>query len=90
MALVSSGGGGWLECEGVVVLICPPNGVASLGVAVWDFGLGLLDGQRSPDAFRCLWVYGCGVRPYPWGLYAVWCLAYSSHRVEGVVGACEP
>ena len=23
-------------------------------------------------------------------MYAVWCLAYSSYRMEGVVGACEP
>ena len=36
--------GGWLGGKGVVVLICPPNGVASLGVAVWCLGLGLLDG----------------------------------------------
>ena len=34
------GGGGWLRGEGVVILICPPNGVASLGVAVRGFGLG--------------------------------------------------
>ena len=37
-------GGGWLGGEGVLVLICPPNGAASLGVAVWGLGLGLLDG----------------------------------------------
>ena len=43
--LVSTGGGGnWLGGEGVVVLVCPPNGVASLGVAVRGLGLGLLDG----------------------------------------------
>ena len=38
------GGGGWFGDEGVVVLICPPHGVAWLGVAVWGLGLGLLDG----------------------------------------------
>ena len=38
------GGGSWLGGEGVVVLICPPNGVASSGVAVRGLGLGLLDG----------------------------------------------
>ena len=37
-------GGPWLGGEGVVVLVCPPNGVASLGVAVRGLGLGLLDG----------------------------------------------
>ena len=42
--LVSRGGGAWLGGEGVLVLICPPNGVASLGVAVWGLGLDLLDG----------------------------------------------
>ena len=42
--LVSRGGGAWLGSEGVVVLICPPNGVAPLGVAVRGLGLGLLDG----------------------------------------------
>ena len=26
----------------------------------------------------------------PGDVYAVWCLAYSSYRVEVVVGACEP
>ena len=36
--------GHWLGGEGVVILICPPNGVASLGVAVRGLGLGLLDG----------------------------------------------
>ena len=30
--------------EGVVVLVCPPYGVAPLGVAVRGLGLGLLDG----------------------------------------------
>ena len=44
MGLVSRGGGGWSGGEGVVVLICQPNAVASLGVAVWGLGLGLLDG----------------------------------------------
>ena len=29
------GEGPWLGDEGIVVLICPANGVASLGVAVW-------------------------------------------------------
>ena len=38
------GGGGRLGGEGVMVLVCPPNGVASLGVAVRGLGLGLLDG----------------------------------------------
>ena len=38
------GGGAWLGGEGVVVMICPPNGVASLGVAVRGLGLGMLDG----------------------------------------------
>ena len=37
-------GGGRLGGEGVVVLVCPSNGLASLGVAVRDLGLGLLDG----------------------------------------------
>ena len=73
-----------------MVLICPQNGVASLGVALAGLGLGLPDGQRGPDILRCLWVYGCGVRTKTLGVYAVWCLAYFSRRVEGVVGACEP
>ena len=38
------GGGLVLGGEGVVVLVCPPNGVASLGVAVRGLGVGLLDG----------------------------------------------
>ena len=42
--LVSRGGAPGLGGEGVVVLVCPPNGVASLGVAVRGLGLGLLDG----------------------------------------------
>ena len=42
--LESRGGGGWLGGEAVVVLICPRNRVASLGVAVWHLGLALLDG----------------------------------------------
>ena len=37
-------GGPWLGGEGVVVLICLPKGVASLGVAVRGLALGLLDG----------------------------------------------
>ena len=41
--LVSSRGGPRLGGEGVVVLVCPPNCVASLGVAVRGLGLGLLD-----------------------------------------------
>ena len=45
VVLVSrGGGGGCLGGEGVVVLICPPNGVASLGVALRGLGLCLLDG----------------------------------------------
>ena len=46
-----------------MVLICPPKGVASLGVAVRGLGLGLLDRQRGSKVLRFLWVYGCGVRP---------------------------
>ena len=42
--LVSGWGGPWLGGEDAVVLVCPRNGVASLGVAVWGLGLGLLDG----------------------------------------------
>ena len=57
------GGGGWVGGEGVVVLTCPPNGVASLGVAVRGLGLGLLDPQRGPDVLRCLLVYGCCAHP---------------------------
>ena len=38
------GGGSWLGVESVMVLVCPPNGVASLGVAVGGLGPGLLDG----------------------------------------------
>ena len=64
MVLVSrGGGGGWLGGEGVLVLICPSNGVASLGVPVRGLGLGLLDGKRGPDVLCCLWFYGWGVRP---------------------------
>ena len=37
-------GGARLGGEGVVDLVCPPNGVASLGVAVRGLGLGMLDG----------------------------------------------
>ena len=37
-------GGAWLGGEGVLVFVCPPNGVASLAVAVRSGGLGLLDG----------------------------------------------
>ena len=37
-------GGPRLGGEGVVILVCPPNGVASLAVAVRALGLGLLDG----------------------------------------------
>ena len=44
VVLVSGRGGPRLGGEGVVVLVCPPNGVASLGVAVRGSGLGLLDG----------------------------------------------
>ena len=61
--MLMSGGGGWLGGEGVVVLICPLNGVASLGVAVWRLGPGLLDGLRRPDVLRCLWASGRGVCP---------------------------
>ena len=41
---VWGGGAGWFGDEGVLVLICPSNGVASLGVAVWGLCLRLLDG----------------------------------------------
>ena len=41
---VRGGGGGWVGGDGVVVLICPSNGVAWLGVAVWGLCLGLLVG----------------------------------------------
>ena len=44
VVLMSRGGGAGLGGEGVVVLICPPNGLASLGVAVRGLGLRLLDG----------------------------------------------
>ena len=44
VVLVSRGGGGWLGGEGVMVFLCPPNVVASLGVAVRGLGLALLDG----------------------------------------------
>ena len=37
-------GGPRLVGEGIVVLVCPPIGVASLGDAVRGLGLGLLDG----------------------------------------------
>ena len=57
------GGGGWLGGEGVVVLVCRPHVVASLGVAARGLGLGLLDGLSGRDGLRCLRVYGCGVRP---------------------------
>ena len=38
------GGGSRLGSENVVGLVWPPTGVASLGVALWGWGLGLLDG----------------------------------------------
>ena len=63
VVLVSRGGGAGFGAEGVVVFICPANGVASLGVAVWALGLGLLDGQRCPDVLSCLWASGRGVCP---------------------------
>ena len=44
VVLVSRGGGPGWGGEGVVVLVCPPNGVASLGVLLRGLGLGLLDG----------------------------------------------
>ena len=59
MLVSRGGGGGWLGGEGVVVLICPANGVASLGVAVRGLGLGLLDGQCRLDVLWCLWAQGC-------------------------------
>ena len=37
-------GGPWLGGEGIFVLNCPPNGVASFGVALSGLGLRLLDG----------------------------------------------
>ena len=39
-----SRGGAWLGGEGIVVLTCPPNGVALVGAALWGLGLSLLDG----------------------------------------------
>ena len=42
--LVSRGGAPCLGGEGVMVFVCPPNGVALLGVAMGGLGLGLLDG----------------------------------------------
>ena len=42
--LGSRGGGGLQGDEGAVVLICPPNGVAPLGVSMCGLGLGLQDG----------------------------------------------
>ena len=42
--LVSRGGGAWLGGEAVVVLVCPPNGVAPFSVAMRGLGLSLLDG----------------------------------------------
>ena len=63
VVLVSRGGGAWLGGEGVVVLTCLPNDVASLGVAVRGLNLGLLAGKSAPDALRCLWAYGRGVCP---------------------------
>ena len=52
--LVFRGGGALLGGEGVVVLVCPPNGVASFGVAVRGLGLGLLDGEGGLDVLHCL------------------------------------
>ena len=53
LPLLRLGGGRWCWCleggppvlggEGVMVLVCPANGIASLGVAVRGLGLGLLD-----------------------------------------------
>ena len=63
MLVSMGGGGGWLGGKGVVVLVRPPNGVASLGVAMRGLGPGLLDGQCGLDVLRCLWVHGYGVRP---------------------------
>ena len=70
-----------------MVLVCPPNRVASLGVAVWGLGVRLLDPKGGPAVLRCLWVYGRGVSPLARSVYAVQHLGYPSHRVEGVVGA---
>ena len=53
----------WFGGEGVVVFICPPYGVASLGLAMWGLGLGFLDGQGGIDVLRCLWIYSRGVCP---------------------------
>ena len=46
-----------------MVLVCQPNGVASLGDAVWGLGLGMLDGVGGIDVFRCLLVHGRDVCP---------------------------
>ena len=43
------GGGGWLQGEGVVILVCPPNGVSSFGVVVRGLGLGWLAIGWGPD-----------------------------------------
>ena len=63
MLVSRGGGGGWLGGEGVLVFICPQNGVATLRFAVRGLGLGLLDGECGPDVLRCLLVHGCGVCP---------------------------
>ena len=42
--LLSRGWGARLGGEGVVILVCPPKGVASFGVAERGLGLGLLNG----------------------------------------------
>ena len=52
--LVSGGGGGWLGGDGFVVLICSPEGAASLDIALWGLGLRLLDGWCGPDVLSCL------------------------------------
>ena len=60
-------GGGHLAGgdESLVISVCPPNDVASLGVVVWGLGLRLLDGWGGLAVLPCLWVYLRSVRPYP-------------------------
>ena len=64
MFVSRGGGGGWFGDEGVVVLICPPNGVASLsvlrsGVLVWACWMN----SAVLTASAACGFYGCGVHP---------------------------
>ena len=69
-----------------MVFVRPPDGVSLLRVAVWGLGVGLLDREDGLDVFWRLCVHGHCVCPYPWGVYAVWCLGHPPYWVEGVVG----